>query len=42
MNAIYPNVSVFWLWDKSGKILMRSPLPFSDLAVLFPLWYRWP
>lgn len=23
MNAIYPNVSVFWFWDKSGKIVMR-------------------
>lgn len=23
MNAIYPNISVFWFWDKSGKIVMR-------------------
>ena len=23
INAIYPNVSVFWFWDKSGKIVMR-------------------
>jgi len=23
INAIYPNVSVFWFWDKSGKITMR-------------------
>lgn len=23
MNAIYPNVSVFWFCDKSGKIVMR-------------------
>lgn len=23
INAIYPNVSVFWFWDKSGKVIMR-------------------
>lgn len=23
INAIYPNLSVFWFWDKSGKIVMR-------------------
>lgn len=23
INSIYPNVSVFWFWDKSGKIIMR-------------------
>lgn len=23
VNAIYPNLSVFWFWDKSGKIVMR-------------------
>ena len=23
VNAIYPNLSVFWYWDKSGKIVMR-------------------
>ncbi|MCX5723007.1 MAG: hypothetical protein NTX84_00515 [Nitrospirae bacterium] len=22
VNAIYPNLSVFWFWDKSGKIVM--------------------
>jgi hypothetical protein len=22
-NSIYPNLSVFWMWDKSGKITMR-------------------
>lgn len=22
-NSIYPNISVFWFWDKSGKIVMR-------------------
>jgi len=23
INAIYPSLSVFWMWDKSGKIVMR-------------------
>ena len=23
IDAIYPNLSVFWYWDKSGKIIMR-------------------
>jgi len=23
INSIYPNVSLFWFWDKSGKIIMR-------------------
>ncbi len=23
IDAIYPNLSVFWYWDKSGKIVMR-------------------
>jgi len=23
INATYPNLSVFWMWDKSGKIVMR-------------------
>lgn len=23
VNAIYPNLSVFWYWDKSGKVIMR-------------------
>jgi hypothetical protein len=23
INAIYPNLSVFWYWDKSGKVVMR-------------------
>ena len=22
-NSIYPNISLFWFWDKSGKIVMR-------------------
>lgn len=22
-NSIYPNISVFWFWDRSGKIVMR-------------------
>ncbi|MEC4889896.1 MAG: hypothetical protein RI101_07525 [Nitrospira sp.] len=22
-NSIYPNVSLFWFWDRSGKIIMR-------------------
>lgn len=22
-NSIYPNISVFWMWDKSGKVVMR-------------------
>jgi hypothetical protein len=23
IDAIYPNLSVFWFWDKSGKVIMR-------------------
>jgi hypothetical protein len=23
INALYPNLSVFWMWDKSRKLVMR-------------------
>jgi len=23
INAIYPNISLYWYWSQSGKVIMR-------------------